>query len=89
MQLEQQCREVEVLEADSADGASLERLAASTHVVMSTVGPFTRYGEPLIAACVNQGTDYCDITGETYAIKITFFDRDCGSRDTYSHARAR
>lgn len=34
-------------------------------VVISTVGPFTKYGEVLVAACVRNGTDYCDITGES------------------------
>jgi Uncharacterized conserved protein len=33
-------------------------------VVLSTVGPFLRYGEPLVAACAAAGTDYADITGE-------------------------
>ncbi len=37
---------------------------ASTRVVATTVGPYLRYGEPLLAACAEAGTDYADLTGE-------------------------
>jgi short subunit dehydrogenase-like uncharacterized protein len=32
--------------------------------VITTVGPYMRYGEPLVAACAKAGTDYVDLTGE-------------------------
>lgn len=49
----------------SADNpASLRKMAESTRVVVTTVGPYARYGEPLVAACVEAGTDHLDITGE-------------------------
>lgn len=53
-----------VIEAESHDRASLDRLVAQTHVVCSTVGPYALYGDELVAACVASGTDYCDLTGE-------------------------
>jgi short subunit dehydrogenase-like uncharacterized protein len=53
-----------LLEADVNDSESLRRLAESTRVVISTVGPYIRYGEPLVAACAAAGTDYVDLTGE-------------------------
>jgi len=53
-----------ILDADSTDPASLDRLAAQTSVVCTTVGPYARYGTPIVAACVANGTDYCDLTGE-------------------------
>src|SRR5690606_6206240 len=40
-------------------------MVRQTKVVITTVGPYTRYGEPLVAACVDEGTDYVDLTGET------------------------
>jgi len=55
---------VEVIRADSADPVSLRSMAESTRVLASTVGPFMGSGEPLVAACVQSGTDYLDITGE-------------------------
>ena len=37
--------------------------------VASTVGPYALYGEPLVRACVEAGTDYCDLTGEPQWIR--------------------
>lgn len=53
-----------VLTADSADPSSLRRLAAATRVLASTVGPFDRYGDPVVEAGVREGCHYLDITGE-------------------------
>ncbi|MBW1601963.1 saccharopine dehydrogenase NADP-binding domain-containing protein [Streptomyces sp. JJ66] len=53
-----------LLPADADDPASLRRLAADTSVVLTTVGPYIRYGEPLVAACAETGTDYVDLCGE-------------------------
>ncbi|WP_297765972.1 saccharopine dehydrogenase family protein [uncultured Alcanivorax sp.] len=53
-----------LLSADANDAASLDTLCAQTRVVVSTVGPYALYGEPMIRACVTSGTDYCDLTGE-------------------------
>lgn len=49
---------------DASDSAALAQMAASTRLVVSTVGPYALYGSPLVAACVDAGTDYCDLTGE-------------------------
>jgi short subunit dehydrogenase-like uncharacterized protein len=56
--------ELPLLEADVEDPASIRRLAESTKVVITTVGPYIHYGEPLVAACAAAGTDYVDLTGE-------------------------
>lgn len=56
--------ELPILLADSLDRKSLDALAAQTKVICSTVGPYARYGTPLVAACVEAGIDYCDLTGE-------------------------
>ncbi|MBS1894956.1 MAG: saccharopine dehydrogenase NADP-binding domain-containing protein, partial [Actinobacteria bacterium] len=50
--------------ADAADRAALAKVAESTRVVITTVGPYALYGEPLVAACATAGTDYVDLTGE-------------------------
>lgn len=60
---------VPILIADANSQTELDALCAQTRVVVSTVGPYAFYGEPLIQACVNNGTDYCDLTGETQWIK--------------------
>ncbi|RAG81009.1 saccharopine dehydrogenase [Streptacidiphilus pinicola] len=56
--------ELPVLVADSADPAALAEVARAARVVVTTVGPYQRYGEPLVAACADAGTDYVDLTGE-------------------------
>ncbi len=53
-----------VVQADSTDESSLRALAEQTKVVITTVGPYLNYGEPLVAACAAAGTDYVDLTGE-------------------------
>jgi saccharopine dehydrogenase (NAD+, L-glutamate forming) len=53
-----------LLTADAADPAALRAVAESARVVASTVGPYVRHGEPLVAACARAGTDYLDISGE-------------------------
>src|SRR5210317_346729 len=58
-----------VLVGDSNDAASLDRIAAQTRVICSTVGPFALYGSEMVAACARNGTDYCYITGEVQWIR--------------------
>ncbi|MCP1915539.1 short subunit dehydrogenase-like uncharacterized protein [Bradyrhizobium elkanii] len=50
--------------ADAGDAASLKAMLAQTRSVISTVGPYQLYGNELIAACVESGTDYFDLCGE-------------------------
>lgn len=56
--------ELPLIAADAEDATSLEDLAQSTRVLISTVGPYAIYGEPLVKACAEHGTDYVDLTGE-------------------------
>lgn len=58
------CKTLALLEADVNDEASIEAVAKSAHVVITTVGPYIKYGEPLVKACAEAGTDYVDLTGE-------------------------
>lgn len=53
-----------LLHADVSDAASLRSVAEAARVVITTVGPYLEYGEPLVAACAEAGTDYVDLTGE-------------------------
>ncbi|MFD3592724.1 saccharopine dehydrogenase family protein [Nocardia sp. NPDC058640] len=54
----------ELVVADSSDPASLAAMAERTKVVVTTVGPYLRYGMPLLGACAAAGTHYADLTGE-------------------------
>ena len=64
-----QAKELPVILADASDGRALQAMCAQTRVIISTVGPYALYGEPLVAACVHTGTDYCDLTGEVQWIR--------------------
>jgi short subunit dehydrogenase-like uncharacterized protein len=57
--------EWDLLEADSSDRASLDAIAGAATVVATTVGPYLKYGLPLVEACAAAGTHYTDLTGET------------------------
>ncbi|MGI5471953.1 saccharopine dehydrogenase family protein [Streptomyces sp. CA-132043] len=58
------CADLPLVHADAADPESLRAVAAATRVLATTVGPYLKYGEPLVAACAEAGTDYVDLTGE-------------------------
>jgi short subunit dehydrogenase-like uncharacterized protein len=60
---------LDVIVADSTDRPALASLARQTRVVLSTVGPYALYGSELVAACVDAGTDYCDLAGEVQWIR--------------------
>lgn len=58
------CAKLDLLTVDASDTAALKRVAESARVIITTVGPYILYGEPLVAACAAAGTDYVDLTGE-------------------------
>jgi short subunit dehydrogenase-like uncharacterized protein len=53
-----------VIVADLSQQTALKAMAARTRVVVSAVGPYSRHGLPVVAACAAAGTDYADLTGE-------------------------
>ncbi len=58
-----------VIVADAADEGSMAALAASTTAVATTVGPYVKYGMPLVLACAAAGTHYADLTGEVLFVR--------------------
>jgi short subunit dehydrogenase-like uncharacterized protein len=60
---------IPVLVADASDEEALRGLCAQTRLIVSTVGPYALYGEPLLRSCVITGTDYCDLTGEVQWVR--------------------
>jgi len=78
-----------VLTADAESPSTLHEMAARTQVVVTTVGPYTRYGLPLMAACAAAGTDYADLTGEAMFVResIDLYNKqatDTGARIVHS-----
>ncbi|AKT40814.1 saccharopine dehydrogenase family protein [Chondromyces crocatus] len=72
---------VGVIEADVADPASLAAMARQARVIITTVGPYASHGEPLVAACVAEGTDYVDITGEPDFVDLCLERYDAPARE--------
>jgi short subunit dehydrogenase-like uncharacterized protein len=75
--------------ADSGDSAALAELTARTTAVATTVGPYRRYGMPLVEACAAAGTHYADLTGEALFMRETIqrFDapaKESGARIVHS-----
>jgi len=75
--------------ANADDPASLDAMAARAACILTTVGPYQLYGEPLVAACVRAGTDYADLCGEPAWMRqmIDRYDADAkasGARITFS-----
>ena len=60
---------IPILIGDSNNLDSLNAIVKQTNVICTTVGPYLNYGELLIKACIEQKTDYCDITGEAPFIR--------------------
>ena len=71
-----------ILTADAGSPSSLNDMAARTRVVITTVGPYTRYGLPLVAACAAAGTDYADLTGEAMFVRQSIDDYHKQAVDT-------
>ncbi len=68
------CAKLDLLAADATDPGSLKRVAESTRVVITTVGPYILHGEPLVAACAAAGTDYVDLTGEPEFVDLMWLN---------------
>lgn len=71
-----------LLPADSFDAASLAAMATRTKAVCTTVGPYAKYGLPLVEACARAGTDYCDLTGETQFMRDSIDRFDALARES-------
>ena len=84
-----QAQSWELISADASQPSTLNAMAARTQVVVTTVGPYIRYGLPLVAACAAAGTDYADLTGESIFIResIDLYHKqaiDTGARIVHS-----
>ena len=56
--------DITILEVDSTDLDSLDKMTTSAKCILTTVGPYQLYGSKLVESCAKNGTDYVDLTGE-------------------------
>jgi short subunit dehydrogenase-like uncharacterized protein len=64
-------RELPILIGDAGDEASVAAIVSSARVVCTTVGPYAKYGQAMVAACARLGVHYCDLTGEVAFMRQT------------------
>jgi short subunit dehydrogenase-like uncharacterized protein len=64
--------ELEIATADVSDPPSVAALVEKGDVLVTTVGPFARWGEPAAAAATTAGAHYIDSTGEPAFIREVF-----------------
>ncbi|XP_039320187.1 saccharopine dehydrogenase-like oxidoreductase [Saimiri boliviensis] len=62
--------EVGIIICDITNPASLEEMAKQAKVVLNCVGPYRFYGEPVIKACIENGTSCIDISGEPQFLEL-------------------
>ena len=69
--------QIHIFVVDSTDSLSLDAMTSISGLILSTVGPYIKYGIPLVESCVKNSTHYCDLTGETPFIResIDLFDQ--------------
>lgn len=59
---------------DASERDSLRRLASRAKVVINAVRPFAVHGQPVIEACLAEGTHYVDVSGEMPFTRRTIDD---------------
>jgi short subunit dehydrogenase-like uncharacterized protein len=77
--------ETPLVVADAKDAKSLSAMAGRAKAIITTVGPYQLYGDPLVEACVEAGTDCLDLTGEPNWMHEVI--RRCDDRAKASGAR--
>ena len=80
--LAEAARDWPILTVDADRPSTLDDMAARTQVVITTVGPYSRYGLPLVAACAKAGSDYADLTGEAMFVRQSIDDYHKQAVDT-------
>lgn len=74
--------DIPLVVADASDPASLDAMVKRAHVIITTVGPYQLYGNELVAACVANGTDYCDLCGEPAWMRTQIDAHDAAARES-------
>lgn len=65
---------------DAADAAGLRNLLRGTDVVLNTVGPFYRFGVPILEAAIDAGCHYLDICDD-WEPTLAMLELDSRARD--------
>jgi short subunit dehydrogenase-like uncharacterized protein len=79
--IDEDLEDLAILTGDALEPETLEDIAAETHVVCAMVGPYAEYGSHMVAACVDQETDYCDLSGEVHWMRQMIDEHHETARD--------
>jgi len=59
----------DIIVADLRDAGSLDNLCKQTKVILTTAGPYSTLGEPIVEACIRNKVSCVDLTGEATWIR--------------------
>jgi short subunit dehydrogenase-like uncharacterized protein len=76
--------ELETAVADVSDPSGIAALLGEGDVLVSTVGPFLRFGQAAVTAAIQAGAHYIDSTGEPPFIREVFERHDAAARENGS-----
>lgn len=65
--------EVGMIICDITNPASLDEMARQAIIVLNCVGPYRFYGEPVVKACIENGTSCIDISGEPQFLELMYW----------------
>ncbi len=71
-----------LLTLDVTDAQAAAEISRRTRVIVTTVGPYAKYGQELIAACAEHGTHYADLTGEVLFVREAIEHHHARAGDT-------
>ena len=74
--------DIPLIVADSNKPASLADMASQAKAICTTVGPYQLYGDPVVQACVDNGTDYVDLSGEPAWMHDTIAKYDAAAKES-------
>jgi len=83
-QIDPLAKELNILTSNNHDIASLDKITSVSKLIITTVGPYLKYGKLLVESCVRNGTHYCDLTGEVPFIRDSIDSFDLLAKDNKS-----
>jgi len=73
--------EITMIVADASDPTSMLEMAESSRIIISCAGPYGRYGEAAVVACIKGKAHYVDITGEVPWVSRMISDHNTAAEE--------
>ncbi|KAH7880803.1 Saccharopine dehydrogenase-domain-containing protein [Lentinula edodes] len=62
-------KSIQIQVVDVTNFEQVEALVKDAKIVLNTVGPYTKWGSPVVRACARNGVHYVDLTGEQIFVR--------------------